>query len=458
MKRFFYPLLSAVFLISCSTGKKISHDDLMASAPEWVRKTPNNLQYYCGIGSAPKSAQMDFREKAKQNALSDLAGNISVNISSSSVLNQFEFDNKFSDYFRDNIKLSTKNYLEGYEFVENWETDDRYWVYYRLSKSEYERIKKERIQSALSKSEGDYNEAEKIIKTGNSAEAIYNYIKAIEKVKDFLGEDLQTELDGKGQSYTSRLFADLVTTLQNIRIVYPVTSIDVKRGQKPKNDNINATVENEKNVRLTGVPIIATYSFSPGKKDELVSDANATIRIKTGIINSKRKVEYISSTVNFDKMVRETTQDAVVRKLLSNFKVMEFTFPINIIPSVFYVDVAEKNIDKKITDSRTLQEIKGRLVSDGFSVALYPADADFILSVDANTTKGSERNGKFSSALIADFLVKDKNGQMIFNQHITDITGLGVNYEDAGTDACNAMISKIKISVFPAMYKLIFKD
>ena len=458
MKRIFYLLLPAIFLISCSTGKKITHNDLMASAPDWVRKTPNNPQYYQGIGSAQKSAQMDFREKARQNALSDLAGNISVNISSSSVLNQFEIDNKFSAYFMDNIKLSTKNYLEGYEMVESWETDDRYWVYYRLSKSEYERIKKERIQTALSKSEGDYREAEKIIKTGNSAEAIYNYIKAIEKVKDFLGEDLQTEIDGKGQSYTSRLFADLTNTLQNIRIVYPITSIDVKRGQKPKNENINATVEDEKNMHLTGVPVIATYSFFPGKKDELVSDANATIRIKTGIINSKRKVEYISSTVNFDKMVRETTPDAVVRNLLSNFKVMEFTLPVNIIPSVFYVDAVEKNIDKKITNACTLPEINARLISDGFLVSSNAADADFILSIDANTTKKTERNGKFSAALLADFLVKDKNGQMIFNQHITDITGLGANYEDAGTDAYNALISKIRISVFPAMYKLVFKD
>ncbi|MEI7501625.1 MAG: LPP20 family lipoprotein, partial [Bacteroidota bacterium] len=120
MTRLFYLLLIPIFLYSCSTSKKLSHDDLMASAPEWVRKAPNDPQYYHGIGAATKSADMDFREKAKQNALSDIAGNISVNISTSSVLSQFEFDNKFSDYFRDNIKLSTKNYLAGYEMVENW--------------------------------------------------------------------------------------------------------------------------------------------------------------------------------------------------------------------------------------------------------------------------------------------------------------------------------------------------
>ena len=448
MKRVYYLLLIPIFLNSCVAGKKKSYDNLMATAPEWVRKTPADPLYYHGIGAAAKSS-LDFREKARQNALSDIAGNISVNISSSSVLSQIEFDNKFSDYFRDNIKLSTKNYLEGYEMVESWETPDRYWVYYRLSKSEYERIKKERIQTALSQSTGDYREAEKSINAGNYAEAINNQIKAIEKIKDFLGEDLQSEIFGEGQSYTSRLFADLTATVQNIRIIYPVSSIDVKRGQKPENEKLTAQVTNEKNAHLTGVPVIITYSFSPGKKDELVSDANGTVRINTGIINSKRKTEYISAFVNFDKMVRETTSDPVIRKLLGNIKANEFVIPVNIIPSVFYVDVV---------NVRTLQEIQALLTGDGFSIASNRAGAGFILSIDASTTKGLEHNGKYSAALTADFVVKDKNGQMIFNQHLSDITGLGSSYEDASTDAYIALISKVRISVLPEMYKLIFKD
>ena len=449
MKLAHYLLFLSIIHFSCSSGKKISHDDLMATAPEWVRKTPNDPQYYHGIGAVAKSAQMDFREKAKQNALSDIAGNISVNISNSSVLSQFEFDNKFSSYFRDNIKLSTKNYLEGYEMVENWETPDRYWVYYRLSKSDYERIKKERIQTALSKSEGDYREAEKSIKTGSFAEAIYSQVKAIEKIKDFLGEDLRSEVSGTEQSYTSRLFADITTTLQNIKIIYPVSLLDVKRGQNSDNENLIAEVLNEKKAPLTGIPVITTNSFFPGKKDELVSDAEGKIRIKIGTLNSKKKTEYISSIVNFEKMVRETTPDPGVRKLLNNIKAMEFVMPVNIIPSIFYLE---------INNPRTLQEIKTILAADGFSIAPNSAIADFILSIDATTTKNPERSGKFSVALNAEFRVKNKNQQMMFNQQITEVTGLGASYEDADADAYNALISKIKISVFHTMYKLVFKN
>jgi len=449
MKQAFYLLLFPIFLYACSSSKKLSYDDQMANAPEWVKKTPGDPQYYHGIGAASKSAPMDFREKAKQNALSDLAGNISVHISSSSVLSQFEFDNKFSDYYRDNIRLSTKNYLEGYEMVENWETPDRYWVYFRLSKSEYERIRKERIQTALSKSEGDYLEAEKSLSEGNSAEAIYNQIKAIGEIIDFLEEELQSKIIGNGQSYTSRLFADLTSTLQNIRIVFPANSIDVKRGQKPENGNLTVTVQNEKNIHLTGVPVIIAYSFSPGKKDELISDANGTVRIPTGTINSKRKTEYIASMVNFEKMVREATPDPMVRKLLGSIKAIEYVMPVNILPLVFYIDVANSHIS---------EDIKAILTGDGFSIASNRASAGLILSIDANTTTNSAYNGKFSVALIADFMVKDKNGQMIFNQRLTDITGIGTDNESAVTDAINALITRIRISVIPAMYKQAFQD
>jgi hypothetical protein len=427
-------------------------------APEWVKKTPNDPAWYHGIGTASKTSQMDFRERAKQNALSDMAGNISVNISSSSVLTQYEVDKKFSEYFRDNIKLSTKNYLEGYEMVESWESIDRYWVYYRLSKAEYERIKKERIQTALSKSTGDYRELEKSIQAGKSAEAISSAIKAIEKIKDFLGEDLQTEVSGQSQSYTSRLFADLTSTLQNIRIVYPQNPIQATRGQKSQNEIVNASAENENQVRLTNIPVITTYSWFPGKKDELVSDASGTIRIKPGIINSKKKTEYISTFVNFDKMVRETTADPVVRKLLANFKLTEYVLPVELVPSVFYVAVPEKSPDQKSNDSRLQKEITALLINDGFGIAPEPGQSGFVITIESITSKGSERNGKFMAALTADFLVQDKAGNKVYQQQISEITGLGPSFENAASDACNALISKIRISVFPAMYKQIFKE
>jgi hypothetical protein len=178
--------------------------------------------------------------------------------------------------------------------------------------------------------------------------------------------------------------------LQNIRIVYPQNPIQATRGQKSQNEIVNASVENESQVRLSNIPVITTYSWFPGKKDELVSDAGGTIRIKPGIINSKKRTEYISTFVNFDKMVRETTADPVVRKLLANFKLTEYVLPVEIVASVFYVSVPEKSIEQKSNDSRLQKEITSLLINDGFGIAPEPGQSGFVITIEAITSKGSE--------------------------------------------------------------------
>ncbi len=458
MKQFFYLLILAFALASCSTSKKTSFDDLMAGAPEWVKQSPNNPTFYHGVGSAIKTSQMDFREKAKQNALSDMAGNISVNISTSSVFSQYEFDKKIGEYFKDNIKLSTQSYLEGYELVESWENTERYWVYYRISKSEYERIKNERIQSALAKSLGDYREAGTFRQAGNSSEAMKFYIKATEKIKDFLGEDLKTSIDGTDQPYATRLFADLTSCLQNIRIIFPVQTINVKSGQKSAGETLNLNVKNENSQNLTAIPVIVSYSYFPGKKDDFVSDASGNIRLTTGQVKSKRKDEYISALVNFEKIVKDNSSDTFVRKLLANFKAPEYILPVIITPTIFYVEADEKNLNLLLVTPQTVSGLVSKLTSDGFSVETLAAKADYTISVTANTAQGSQRESKFSSVLSATFSVKNSNGQAVFSQNIADISGIGSTFDEAGLDAYKALNSKLRISVIPAMYKQLFNE
>jgi hypothetical protein len=458
MKQFFYIVILAFALLACTTSKKTSFEDSMAGAPEWVKQSPNNPSFYHGVGSALKNQQMDFREKAKQNALSDMAGNISVNISTSSVFSQYEFDSKISEYFKDNIKLSTQSYLEGYEVVGSWENAERYWVYYRISKAEYERIKNERIQSALTKSLGDYREAGTFAKAGNSAEAMKFYIRATEKIKDFLAEDLKASIDGVEQSYTSRLFSDLTSCLQNIRIVFPVESIKVKSGQKPANEILNLIIKNENSQNLAAIPITVGYSYFPGKKDELISDASGNIRLTTGQVKSKRKDEFITALVNFEKIVKDNSPDAFVRKLLLNFKASEYVLPVIIAPTVFYIEADEKNLNIPNPNPQTQSGLVAKLTSDGFSVETVAGKADYLISLTANTAQGSQRDNKFSSALTATFLVKNSGGQTVFSQNIADISGLGSSFSEAGFDAYKALNSKLRISVLPAMYKQLFNE
>jgi hypothetical protein len=450
MRKFLFLLLVHWIPFACSPTKKQTTPDL-TNAPEWVRKAPNDAAYYHGVGSAVKNTAMDYKEKAKQNALSDIASNISVNISNSSVFSQFETDRKFSEYYRDNIKTTTKNYLEGYEMVEAYETRDRYWVYYRLSKQEHERLKNARIQSALLKSQGDYLQMTQARESGQTAEAIFSAIRAIEKIRDYLGEDLRANYDGVDQSYSARLFADLTSLLNSIRIVYQTDKLEVKRGQVPP--NVGVVVMNEKEQRLSNISVIASWSYSPGTKSELVSDASGTLRISPGRAGSHATNETITTMADFGKMFRETTSDPIVRKILSSIKIKEFVLPVEVMTVSFSVTASEKSPGMEIYTGKVVREIGSVLNRDGFIVQQEPTVDGMAIVVETTLAPVADRGGKYTATLTANYVVLDLAGNKLFEQKINDITGIGISPNESVADAFTALIGKIKISVIPSMYR-----
>jgi len=435
---------------ACSTSKKTSYEEMMANAPAWVKSTPTDNFYYHGIGSSSKTMNStDYRERARQNALSEIAGNISVEISSSAVFNQFELDNNYSEYFRDNIKLTTQKYLEGYELVDTWETGDQYRVYYRLSKAEYERIKRERIEKALAVSKGDLGQAESFREKGNSLEAGRFYVKAIEGVKDFLGEDLKTDVDGKSQSYNSYLFAEFISLWQNIKIVYPVNYLQALRGQVPSPETLEISVEDAKGKPLNGISVKTSFSWFPGKDLEAVTDARGKFQLKLFEVTSKKSSESVSTVINLEKLIKETTNDAMLRKMLTGIKVPEFILPVQISSQKFYLSSNSTNLGNTYDFSGIDQELASLLKNDGFEVTSAAPDADFQIITMATTRQGTERNGRFSALLTATFTMKNKAGATVLNKNLSDISGVGSNYSLAGEDAFKALPGQIRVMVYP---------
>jgi len=457
MKNYYYSIFIILIAVACSTAKKGTKADPLALAPQWVKSTPIDRDYYHGIGIATKSSgSHDFREIARQNALSDIAGNISVNISSSSVLGQYEVDNQYSEYYKEKIKLSTQNYLEGYELIDSWENNDNFYVYYRLSKVTYERIKSERIQKALNQSEGNYREALAFDAKGNPLESIRFYIKAIESVKDFLGEDLRTDINGSNQSYTSHLMAGLTSSLQSIRIVYPVKSIDVMRGERPEYDPLDIQALDGMDNPLAGLAFISRFSFLPGKNIESVTGANGKFNLNIGPVETKNKNEYLTSIVDLEKLVKGNTSDQVIRKLLLNLAVHEYILPFQIISPKFYIETVEENMGDIIDKTDVKTELSKLLSKDGFEITAEHSVCDYKITVNATSSKGTEREGRFSASLNGSFVCNDQSGRTLYRKTISEITGLGSNYKDAGQDAFTALAGKIRINIYPEMYKQLF--
>lgn len=454
--RYFISILILLMFFSCSSGRKMSYADLMKDAPEWAKRTPNTPGYYHGVGMAMKGTNQDFRERARQNALAELSGSISVTISSSSVLNQFEFDNTYSEYFRDNIRMSTQQQLEGFELVENWENDQQYWVYYRLSKTKWNQVKQERIDKAVATSRSKFDQAKLFSNEGKHADALRFYIRSVEDIRDFLGEDIQTEIDGKQLDFATLLMADLIAHVQQMQIVFPLDKLTLEPGITPGSVAVDATVVDGQRQPVSGVPVTTRYSWLPGSITEKVTDARGQFRISPQKISARNNNEQIICALNLDRLVRDNTTDMVVQKLFDGVKVNTFKLPVELIKPVFFISVNAENLREQYTRNSIEEEITRLLRQDGYQITDNAAKTDYQLIVDAYTTEGNERNNRFSVLLSAQFLVKDGKGRTIYSNRDEGISGLGGSYFQAGEDAYNSLTGKIRITVYPEIMRQLF--
>lgn len=458
MRNIYYYFL-LILMASCSSSKSLSYEELMEGAPGWVRQTPNQTGYYHGVGMATKAGTPDdYREVARQNALSELAAGISVNISSTSVLSQYEFNNEYSEYYRDNIQLTTEQQLEGYELVENWENPQQYWVYYRLSKSKFQQIKQDRIDKAVAMSKSDFMKARKFSTSGNAPEAMRFYVKSLEEIKDFLGEDLDTEIDGKNQGYSSLLFSEMVTEMQTIRISFPTQQILYTRGAGADQESILLTVADKNNNRIKNAPVDIRFSFSPGKVKSETSNSNGQVRVKIPEFDSKKREEFISANISIEKMVRESTDDHVIRRMLEGLNIPEYVLPIKIISPKFYLEASEQNLGTDLNSSVVKRELRNLLERDGLTVTNNTDDADFIIRSETYTQQGTEAKGKYTATLSGSFRLENMQGQVKWLEEAGNITGLGNSFQAAGDDAYKSLQSKIRINIYPSMYKAVFGE
>jgi hypothetical protein len=456
MKNVLYIICLALTITSCGGNKTSSYEDMMKDAPEWVRRTPNMAGFYHGVGTSSKSSSVDFRERAQQSALSELANSISVNISSSSVLNSFQNNSSYNEYYRTNSKVTSQEFLEGYELVDSWENKNQYWVYYRLSRFKYEQIKQERINRALNSSISKYEQAQNLSGNGQGSDAFRFYVLAIEDVSDFLGEELKFTVNGVERPYSTQLMNDFIAQIKNMRIVYPNSKGKMKQGENNNQITVEATVEDQNKKTLSGIPVETRMSWSPGSVIETVSDINGIIRINPRRIDSRKKTEQITSAVNINKMVRTNTSNMMVLKFLEGVKIDNYVYNIDIVPPVFNINITSSDENKTISNFILQDEFARLTRDDGFEMTSNSVNADFVVSINISTNTTNQINGRFSHSLTGSFSVRDNSSRTLYSTTERNISGIGLSAIEAEEDALKSLAGKLRIGIYQDIKKAIF--
>lgn len=287
--------------------------------PSWMETRPVNNLYYYGIGSSIKKGTTDYyRNQARENALSEIAGLINTHISSNMVLYKVEDKYGVHEMLQNRVKAESKEFLEGYEYIDQWEDETRYYTIYRLGKSVYEQNKEQRKKTAVEGALLKYQQAVDHLHGKRYLMAYSFFSQTLENVKDYLQESVVIKTP---QGYQVDLVNGSLTymdeILQELHIKANYNNIIIT-GEEP-DKTLTFTITDKQNNPVAGIPVKFNYSGGFLIKDTGKSDEN-------GIINSpeikapvKSARETLSAFIDVQEIARNATFDLDIRQMLGKW-------------------------------------------------------------------------------------------------------------------------------------------
>ncbi len=373
----FFAVLLLV-LVSCSTTKNLP------PKPQWLLSRPQLPGYYTGIGSALITSNRDgFHQSAKYNALKDLAGEISMTVSNTSFLHTLEVNNQSSETYDSRTQTTVNEDLEGYTQVAEFEDQNTYYVFYQLSKSLYEQQKQQRIQKALGNALAKYTTALDYHQKGEVRQAFLLLVKAVEDIKPYWTEPLQTQINDRDIYFGNELYNEIFTLVNDLKITALHNEIKVKRGQAVGEKELRFFLATRDGKSSPSVPVKADFSSNGLINDKARSDERGEAGFVIPKIRSKRTEEYFTAQPDLMALLQEASSDYSVRMMLRNFTLPKASIKIQIAAPVFKLEYVSYNteIQQLIPVCEQYFISENCVVSDTL--------ADFRLVLDCNTRKAA---------------------------------------------------------------------
>lgn len=446
-----YVVLWSLFLIGSTTLACAKN-----KVPEWVTNRVSDAYYYVGVGYAPKvkksTAHYDIAAKS---ALSDLASEISVNISSSTLLITIEDNKQLKDDFTSIIRARAAKEIEGYEKVASYEDKKGYWVYYRLSKSLYAANQEKKRQAAVDRATVYFMAAQDSEHCLDYKDAIIGYAKALDALKAYFNEQILIQVDGQMVNLIQRAYTRSAVLLNSITVEPLQSTITCKLGE-PISEVVLGCKVLAQSQPIASFPVIMTYSERSVPNANKLTNEQGLTTFSIPSVRSKKSTETIILTLDKNAILLESAVDYVVRRWLLQTPVQEARVVISIIkPSVFIIS-EEQNLSQMILPLQLAPRLKNLFLNAGYFIATNQEQADYVVNIVTNTSTHSQSRGLYTSILNGQLQLY-KNGQVILGRALNNINGTQLDFEKAGMNAYAEMVRLLEIRYFRELEDVILK-
>lgn len=429
-----------------------------AKQPKWITKRPISSSYYVGIGVVTKNNNREYIQTAKNNALNDLSSEISVTISGEMMDIAIEKSGLSEEEIRTEIHSSTKAELEGYELVDTWESDNEYWVYYRLSKSLYASIIETKKQNAINlslnyliKAKENEKKFDEVGSTINSA--IENYVQALQPIESYYGEPLEAVYQGENIYLQNEIISGLQWFLSKIKLQPINPKIDVKTGSST-NDNLNVRAilsDQGKEVNITNLPI--QFSFIKGQGELVKSirtNSNGIAQGQIITISPLQRIQMVKCSLDIEDYLTADSASNYLKRLLMNLNLPNSKFILNVSGPTVFIESLESNLGNALSVNILEPSIKKLLSDKGYTFTDDIAKADAMITIEASSREGSEMYGQYATFVDASISIVDMNtGEEIYKNSMQNIKGIQLSYDKAGLTAYRKISAELGQTIIP---------
>lgn len=454
MRRF----LILFLLFGCSP--KVVPPDPESLKPAWLKNEPFQDGYYTGIGHSIKDGTNNYVQAAKKSALNDLASEIKVVVSSTSVLNQLEEDNKLKEKYQEIIQTTATDEIEDFEMVDAYEDASNYWVYYRLSIARYKQIKEDQKRDATLLATDYYTKGKQAEKNGDRLQSITFYFQAFRSIENYLGEAIKITLNGQDMLLVNEIYASIQESLDKISLKANPAEITINRRLNQNSQTVTAKATySDSNKPAGNLPLFA--SFEKGSGDvfpDYKTTESGSAKILISKIGSRDLEQTVTVKVGIDALSGGSSSSPVYGLIVKTLNIPSAQVLLKVQRPVVYMTVDEKSLGFEKSNDQISNKLKNLLATAGFEFSDAQKTADLWFDVKADSEKGSISGSIYITYLTSVIRVTAvKEGKEVYATTLDRVKGYGLDYDKSSIDAYNKAMESLEKDKMPELLSAVLQ-
>ena len=421
--------------------------------PGWIDIQPKAENYWFGVGSVEKPFYgSDIREEARSKALSEIASQISVDISGSFEQVVTEHNLSLDEFAKSVVNTRVENNLPNIEIVDSYESKNRYYLLARLSQiTYYETIEKKR-RNAVNTAIGLLDKAESQF-TAQSFTFLNEAMLELSPYMDVPLEEIYPRGSGKSINLYSYIKLLANSFVNRLILTADFAEVEIKLGFTQDVELVMQLMDKQTNNPVRHIPVSGYFQGEKTGASAVLSDTEGRCTFPLPAMKRKVPIQHLNFTIDTGELIGAS-------HLFGDLPKIQTQIIIKVVPPDIRVQITENNLGKE-TDNPYIAPVIMEFFASHFSANFVESnEADFIIKGTVNTRSVSDKPNDygiyqtFADATIS--ISKGGTGEKLIEKSFNKIQGSDFNSKtESANQALKKLSEKITTEFLPELSEIL---